>query len=187
MRIARPLEFISNILELNTKDSFVRVATIVKNVALTGWLYNDMYLWFNSAGVTKLLDAGQTKRTAAWFWLVGLVFGTLLLIYKLRAKLAAIRALKTRIRANAAEDGAEAQLAALRAEYSKTARGLLKTGLDLMLPLQRLGLVPLTDGTIGLLGTFTSLVAGYDEVMGASKRASAYLAKKNKSKSTKTA
>lgn len=165
LRFGRSFENGMNVLTLfDERDDFLRIAGIVKNVALFGWLANDSLEWLHAVRVRRLADPAATKRLGAKFWLVGLFAGFLIAMVQLRRNLQAAEDAKRR-RATAhglSSDEEVGRTRALELSRNKILRAAVKSGVDMIIPLSRLGL-PASDGLIGLIGTFTGLIGLYEE------------------------
>jgi hypothetical protein len=54
------------------------------------------------------------------------------------------------------------QLASLEEKRAKQIQGIVKNGIDLIIPSARLGWIPVSDGTVGLAGAITSIIGMID-------------------------
>jgi len=78
---------------------------------------------------------------------------------KLKETLNKIEKTKT----NPNPDAAKKELAELNKLQTKNYLDLAKNSVDILLPANRLEYITLSDGTVGLAGTITSLVGFYDQ------------------------
>ena len=143
MRMFRSIEFIQALLKaVGTKDVVSRVLTVVKSAFLAVWMLVDHVQWMGRAGYLKLDIEKQlaTIHSKAWFY--GLLCGLLNESYTLNSIL------------NAEKLDSEKEF--------QTRKKILKSGLDIVVPMQRLGWLNVSDGVVGLCGTITSIMGIYD-------------------------
>jgi peroxin-11B len=104
----------------------------------------------NAVGYIQLSDIKRLDAIHSKSWFFGLLFSVILAGYKLKN----LRVMEKR-------DGAK---------ETKTMKALAKSGIDLVIPAQRLGWVGVSDGVVGLCGTVTSVMGIMDTYPSASKK-----------------
>jgi hypothetical protein len=113
-----------------------------------------------------LLLLSCTRMCAAWLY--GLFFGVVLNMYKLRALLEEQKSQSAVLRNSEASgnqeqaDKAAKAIVAIDDKKNKQVMGIIKNGIDMIIPAQRLQWVPVSDGTAGLAGAITSCIGIYD-------------------------
>jgi len=169
MRMFRSLEYTQEFLKaFLVKDEFERYSGLLKNFLLAVWMVADHIQWLNKAGYLKLTDTKKLDEIHSKAWFYGLFFGILLSAYKLKAVVEQLTTARHSLRvaeSNDSKDGkatASGKLRELEGKQFKTAQGLAKSLLDIIIPAARLEWLPVSDGVVGLAGTITSVMGIYD-------------------------
>ena len=149
MRMFRALAFLQDILvALESSDSWTeRILGMLKSVSLTIWMLIDHTQWAHKAGYLKLENEKQLSIWHSKAWFFGLLFGGLLSTVKYRTLL--MLPVNENAKSNADKKG-------------KAIKGIVKNTVDLVIPSQRLGWIPVHDGIVGACGTITSLMGIYE-------------------------
>jgi len=144
------------------------------------WLFCDHIQWLHKAGYI-LLEPDRVKRidnTHSKAWFFGLLFGVILCVYKL-TKLSQeekklryeisrdsisppITSLGISIPRNDISESRRRALLLLEDKKMKQVMGVVKNGLDLVIPAARLQWLNISDGTVGIAGSITSVIGIYD-------------------------
>jgi len=169
LRFFRAIEYSNEFLKaFSVKDDLERFLSLFKAASLGVWMVADHIQWLQKAGYLKLesLKSIDEIHSKGWFW--GLLAGVIISLYKLRnilenynkAKEALAAAESSQNSIGIAENNKK--LAQYDADRNKQLQSLLKNGVDLVIPSARLGWLPVSDGTVGLAGTVTSVIGIYD-------------------------
>jgi peroxin-11B len=143
MRMFRSLEFIQDLLKaVQVKDPISRVLTVLKSTSLAIWMLVDHYQWMGKAGYLKLENEKRLAQIHSKAWFYGLLAGLLNEAYKLHLSV------------NSEKRDSEKEF--------QTKKKLAKSGLDIIVPMQRLEWLNVSDGWVGFCGTLTSLMGIYD-------------------------
>lgn len=70
---------------------------------------------------------------------------------------------QTKLTAAKKSDDNKKEVAKYSADRHKAIMGVIKNGIDLMIPASRLDIVSIEDGYVGLLGTVTTFIGGWDQ------------------------
>ncbi|ORX56492.1 peroxisomal biogenesis factor 11 [Piromyces finnis] len=85
VRIGRPLEHLNTFyISLNLKDDFSKYCVIIRNLAYAIYLTFDMMIWIYKSGIMKFENFKIIYVNSQLFWLIGIIFGILNEIYKLK-------------------------------------------------------------------------------------------------------
>ncbi len=90
------------------------------------------------------------------FIISGLLSGIFLCVYKFRLALNELRNLRD------AEIRTPAAVKAIEDKKNKQIQGIVKNSIDLIIPAARLKWLPVSDGTVGLAGSITSVIGMID-------------------------
>lgn len=143
----------------------VKAVALVK--ALSGGLYlmHDSMQWLHESGAYKFesFDLKTIKDRRATFWLVMLTSGFVGNMFKLQKLAAQRKALKADADTSEAGKRIEAQkkLAKTDADEFTARLDVVKTCLDIWIPLNALKYVESTDGWLGVCGMVTSSIGMY--------------------------
>lgn len=151
MRLFRALQFLQDLLQsLGTGDLIERAISSIKSASLTIWMLVDHHQWMAKAGYLRPSKELQERlsKLHSQAWAVGLFLGVLGSTYKL-LKLSN-------------ESRTDKIASDLKVKRNKAVQGLAKNGIDLFIPLARLGILSLNDGLVGLAGTVTSVIGIVD-------------------------
>jgi len=158
MRLFKPIEHAQSALKAaaTVQNPIEQFTTIGRQLGYLGYLSLDMIVWANSIKFLRLEPeiAKKVDKTSQRFWLSGIAFSILCGLAKTGRLVREIK-LSTSEKA----EGDEAQIKALRANRTAARQQLIQDSLDIWLPLTNLQFANLNDGTIGLIGTMTSLMA----------------------------
>ena len=161
-RVGKPIDFMQTILKsASLKDDVIRICAIGRSAFLAGWLTLDSMQWLNANGIVKLNDIKWFNQNAARCWLTGLVFAVAADVYRLRNNVQRLQLLdKAGVKkfddnqANAVQKERDS----LKKEQKKILVELLQDALDVAIPASLLEYVNWGQGTIGLIGTVTSVI-----------------------------
>jgi len=85
VRIGRPLEHLNTFYKtLTVKDDFSKYCVLGRNFAYTIYLTYDTMIWFHKANVKKFENYKSITTNAQKFWLMGIIFGMMNELYKLK-------------------------------------------------------------------------------------------------------
>lgn len=153
--MGKPLDFIVTVLRVNTieEDIIVRVGSIMKCLGYGSWLVLDMIQWFCSIGFFTINSETMSSinRIAPRLWLLGIASGALVNLHLLNKYLTLKKSKSTELEFKAESDKV----------IEKYSQNILQDFIDLLIPLSIMGWIPLTQGTVGLAGSITSLMGAY--------------------------
>lgn len=166
IRFFRSLEYLQEFLKsIQLRDDTEKYISMFKNLSLGIWMAADHAQWLHKAGYLKLNDS--IKRideihSKSWFW--GLAAGILLCAYKMKLIADEQNNVQDQLRSTGGNVSAASnkQLAALEDKRNKQIQGIIKNSIDIVIPAARLNWLPVSDGTVGLAGTITSIIGMYD-------------------------
>jgi len=132
------------------KDSVVKVTTVIQQLALAFWLLYDHVIWAGKLGLVKTERMPLYMRRANIFWLVAMLMGIVKGGYLLD---------QSQRMASSVSNKAD-----FRKRQFEIVVELIRNIFDVPIPLTALNqkvaaLIP--SGMVGLSGTFTSLIGGY--------------------------
>ena len=133
MRMFKSLEFLNDLLKAKSQDIYVQILNYLKNSFLMVWMLLDHYQWLCKAGYFVMFDEKLVSKLHSKAWFLGLLSNITLEFYKLQTVL----------------------------EY-KSGKKMVKSLLDIMVPIARLEWLPINDGIVGVSGTITSCMGIYD-------------------------
>jgi peroxin-11B len=136
-RFFRSVQFIQDFLKANSTDLVDLTLTRIKAMSLGIWMAMDHFQWLHKVGYITLPNQKTINTVHSKAWFVGLFVGLVQNLYQLQTN------------KNSKNP-------------SKWKRGVLKNGLDLIIPAQRLGWVNVHDGIVGCCGTITSIMGIQD-------------------------
>ncbi|KAG4096518.1 peroxisomal biogenesis factor 11 [Neocallimastix lanati (nom. inval.)] len=85
VRIGKPLEHLNTFYKsLTLKDDFSKYCVLGRNLAYTIYLTFDMMVWFHKSGVKKSENIKNISKNSQRFWLIGIIFGIMNELFKLR-------------------------------------------------------------------------------------------------------
>jgi len=167
IRFFRALEYVQEFLKaLNTKDDVERYLSLFKSFWLTVWMACDHIQYLQKLGYLKLVDLKRIDEYHSKGWFFGLLAGLLIAAYKFKAAVdenkAARAGLNQALSDPAKIGAANKALKAGEEKRNKQIMALVKNGTDIIIPAARLGWLPVSDGTVGLAGTVTSIIGIID-------------------------
>jgi len=169
IRFFRAIEYTNEFLKsFSIKDDFERYVSLFKAASLGAWMIADHIQWLQKAGYLKLTNMKSIDETHSKAWLYGLAAGAVLAIYKLRLVLEEYRIHKETLRTAETSNNkegisaAQRSIASLDSKRNKQVMSLIKNSVDMVIPAARLSWLPVSDGTVGLAGTVTSIIGAYD-------------------------
>ncbi|KAI9207560.1 peroxisomal biogenesis factor 11 [Polychytrium aggregatum] len=158
MAVGRQLEFLSAISKSRAiNDPFLRYATILKSVALMGWLSFDTIQWIHGAGVLQHPDIKLVSDRAMKWWLASLVVSLAGSLYRFRINSNKL-ALETSSE-KSASDGANVK--ALYRDRASITLAIAQDAFDILIPCSALQYTSLDQGYVAAAGTITSLIGAY--------------------------
>ncbi|GAA5986651.1 hypothetical protein JCM10908_003841 [Rhodotorula pacifica] len=173
MRIGKPLEHLqAAVKSLDLTDPVLKFTTLGRQLGYAGYLVNDTLVWLHSAKVRPFAPAtyAAIQQRAARLWFTGIAFSIVSSLYKLYGLKQREQAV-VRTQGSSEKDG-KADLRTIRTQQAAVRYQLTQDSLDILIPSGTLGYHSLDDGTIGLVGTVTSLMglrSQVQKVLGASK------------------
>jgi peroxin-11B len=165
MRLFKPMEHIQAALRASIAASPYRgeqFTTIARQVAYAGYLSYDMFIWLNAVKFLRLdkEKAARFTKISQRFWFVGIVLNVANSVLKLQRLNGEAKQLRAAVKSGEKDDGEHTEkIKALRTTRASTRRQLTQDMLDIWLPASGLGLVNINDGTAGLIGLTTSIMA----------------------------
>lgn len=145
---------------LSTNDPVLRVLAIGRQLGYAFYLMLDALQWVNGskAYVFEKETATRISKNAARFWLFGISCSLVSGIYK-TYMLVQRQRLATRPRATAEKEAERrVELHQISSESVGVRLQMLQDFCDWLNPLSNLDFVSLSDGTVGLAGTLSSLL-----------------------------
>lgn len=149
LRFLKPLNHLqaaSKAFDDKVGDHILNTSTVVKNLALAGYLTVDSIGWFKMMG---LIDSKKYKLLPVWsarFWLAALVAGVVNSVRSYRINTAKLA------------DSEKADATVLNKKIYEAKRKLVWDGLDIFICLNLLDYLHFTEGDIGFAGTITSIM-----------------------------
>ncbi|KAF8329148.1 peroxisomal biogenesis factor 11 [Cantharellus anzutake] len=166
MRLFKPIEHAQAALKAVSSVPYPieQFTTIGRQLGYFGYLSLDMVVWANSIKFLRLdpETAKKVNKTSQRFWLSGILFSILCGLAKTGRLASEIQSLDQSPHSSAkGADDAErkVQIRALQAARASARYQLVQDSLDIWLPVTSLELAKLNEGTLGLIGTITSLMA----------------------------
>lgn len=152
MRVFRSLEYFNDALGATAiSDDLERFLQVMKSISLGIWLVMDHVQWMHKAGYITVQTIKTIDNIHSQAWFIGLLCGAIVSTYKLKKLNDERNALTNTSKAESIDQARQKQM-----------MGVVKNGLDMIIPAQRLGWVPVSDGTVGLCGTITSVIGIID-------------------------
>jgi peroxin-11B len=161
----RPLFIVSS----SHLTSHYLFSLVHRGTSLAMWLLFDHIQWLQKAGYLRL-TSDTVQRIDVYHsqsWFVGLLFGAFVSLYKLQVLVKEERALLSTLpphldlQRNDVDDVRKKALLMLQEKKAKQVMGVVKNGTDLIIPAARLKWVDVSEGTVGLAGTITSVMGMY--------------------------
>jgi peroxin-11B len=166
MRLFKPIEHAQAALKAaaSVENPIEQFTTIGRQLGYFGYLSLDMVAWANSIRFLRLdpETAKKIEKTSQRFWLSGIAFS---ILYGLATTGRLAREIKSLKKGTTpgekVEDEVEhkVQIRTAQVIRAATRQQLIQDVLDIWLPITNLGFTNLNDGTIGLIGTITSIMA----------------------------
>ncbi|ODO08094.1 hypothetical protein I350_03677 [Cryptococcus amylolentus CBS 6273] len=164
MRLFRPAEFLQSAINLAQRPGPAQVAHIAqigRQIGYAGFHTTDMITWLSSIRFLKYdkLKTDRIQRLMYKFWFAGVLSSLVSSIASLLRLRADSRrfALSTEVAKREEKEGKDLEAASKDAsDRRERGRALLADSLDIWIPATGLGLVNLSDGTLGLFGVITS-------------------------------
>lgn len=169
MRFFRSLEYVNEFLKSFTiKDEVERYLSLFKAFSLGVWMVADHIQWMQKAGYLKLADLKKIDELHSKGWFYGLLTGIIICLYKLKQVVDDMKNLRSALR-EASSQGDSSKVAELNKKLkegddkrNKQIMGVVKNSFDIVIPSARLKWLDVSDGTVGLAGTVTSVIGMYD-------------------------
>lgn len=167
IRFFRAVEYFNEFLKsLTIKDDVERYLSLWKAFWLAVWMVCDHIQWLQKAGYLKLVDLKKFDEYHSKGWFFGLLAGFIISAYKFKAAVEENKTARAQLSQSlndpAKVAAANKQLKAGDEKRNKQLMGMVKSGVDIMIPASRLGWLPISDGTVGLAGTVTSIIGIHD-------------------------
>lgn len=167
IRFFRAVEYVNEFLKaLQIKDDVEKYLSLWKAAWLAVWMMMDHLQWLQKAGYLKLTDLKKIDEYHSKGWFFGLAAGFLISAYKFKQAVdenKTARAALSQAMNDPAKIGlANKQLKAGDEKRNKQLMGMVKNGVDIIIPCARLGWLPVSDGTVGIAGTITSVIGIVD-------------------------
>ncbi|KDQ19927.1 hypothetical protein BOTBODRAFT_152505 [Botryobasidium botryosum FD-172 SS1] len=168
MRLFKPMENLQAALRAAQPDlvqarALEQTSLIARQLATAAYLSYDGISWANSVRFLSMAPdrANRFNKLSQRFWLAGIFFGIINGTFKLRRIASEGRKLRAHYGEKDADGEAERRLnlKALYVEAGSVKYQLVQDLLDIWLPASNLGLVNLSDGTAGVIGFITSIMA----------------------------
>ncbi|KAI0287005.1 peroxisomal biogenesis factor 11-domain-containing protein [Russula aff. rugulosa BPL654] len=160
LRLGKPLEHLQAALRAaqSAGDLKEQLTTIARQLAYFGYLGYDSVVWANAIKLITLKPETSQKvqKISNRFWLAGILFSLTHGILKVGRLNKETRKIRGPDEKNVGEENArKSQLRTLQT-YSST---VIIDILDVWLPAANLGLANLNDGTLGIFGVISSVLA----------------------------
>lgn len=142
-----------------------QIATVGRQLGYFGYLVYDALVWANAIKFISLKPetAQKVSKTSNRFWLAGILFSlahALLKSGRLAGEARKLRASRTWSEKNIGEEAdLEAKSRAVEINRAATHYQLIIDALDLWIPASGLGLINFNEGTLGIFGFITSVMA----------------------------
>jgi len=169
MRLFKPLEHMQAALRAASPSAYPleQYTTIGRQVGYFGYLSLDMVVWAQSIKVLRLTPetAKKVNVTSQRFWLAGIAFSIAHSLAKVRRLAHETKQLRTAIPIPSEKpdeiEAAERKLKikTLQKERASTHYQLVQDSLDIWFPITTLEFAHASDGLMGLIGVFTSIMA----------------------------
>lgn len=149
LRFLKPLNHLqaaSKAYDDKVGDCVLNTTTVIKNLALAGYLTLDSISWFKMMG---LIDSKKYKLVPVWsarFWLTALVAGVFNSVRTYRINTAKLA------------DSEKIDANVLHKKIFDAKRKLVWDGLDIFICLNLLNYLHFSEGDIGFAGTITSIM-----------------------------
>ncbi|EGW30493.1 uncharacterized protein SPAPADRAFT_63314 [Spathaspora passalidarum NRRL Y-27907] len=127
-------------------DPILQLTTVVRNLALAGYLTLDGVVFFKMLGIIDKKKYPTVARTSAKFWLLSLIAGvahSLRIIYSLNRN---------------TEEKTAVESTSLNNKLCAAKRKLVWDLLDMFIASNLLGILHFTEGDVGLAGVITSVM-----------------------------
>ncbi|KAI8073842.1 peroxisomal biogenesis factor 11 [Gongronella butleri] len=163
-RLLKPVEFAqAGLKSLGTTDEVLRATGFLKQLGMFLYYSAEVFVLSNSVGFYRPANIKQITDFGQKAWLLGLVASLVAGLYKFQ--LLGIRAhilAKERTAAIQGEKGIDADLktreVTLQREKHRATYQFVQDALDCVIPSSALGMLPVDEGFVGLVGIVTSLM-----------------------------
>lgn len=167
IRFFRAVEYLQELLKaLSVKDDVERYLSLWKSFWLTVWMVCDHIQWLQKVGYLKLVDLKKIDEYHSKGWFFGLLAGFIIAAYKFKLALDENKAARAQLNQSLNDPAklvaANKLLKAGDEKRNKQIMAMVKNGVDIIIPSARLGWLPVSDGTVGLAGTVTSIIGIVD-------------------------
>lgn len=165
LRLFKPLEHAQAALKAAASPQYPieQFTTIGRQLGYFGYLSLDMIVWLNSIKFLRLEKETATKvnKTSQRFWLTGIAFSIACSLAKTSRLAAEIKKLNDGTSEKAVIDDADRkiQIKTLAKTRDATRYQLVQDALDIWFPITGLELATLNEGTLGIIGVVTSIMA----------------------------
>jgi len=164
LRLGKPLEHLQAALRAaqSAGDLKEQLTTIARQLGYFGYLAYDAAAWANAIRFITLKPETSQKvqKISNRFWLAGILFSLTHGILKVGRLTKETRKIRGVDEKNIGEENArKSQLRTLQTMRAATRQQFIIDILDVWLPAANLGLVNLNDGTLGIFGVISSVLA----------------------------
>lgn len=143
---------------INLLDPVLQVTLTCMNINKAFFLLVDHYLWLARVGLVKT-DNKKWDNTSSRFYLASLFFATARDIYALEVEIQKVKNDQNKKHDNFNFSHYLYNVAVILKTKPDILVDLTKNLCDIFIPASRLGFVKVSDGTMGALGTISSLLA----------------------------
>lgn len=167
IRFFRAVEYFNEFLKaLAIKDDVEKYLSLWKAFWLAVWMMCDHVQWLQKAGYLKLVDLKKIDEYHSKGWFFGLAAGFIIAAYKFKQAVDENKLARAQLNQNLSDPAkvaaATKQLKSGDDKRNKQLMSMVKNGVDILIPSARLGWLPISDGTVGLAGTVTSVIGIVD-------------------------
>lgn len=167
IRFFRALEYVNEFLKaLTIKDDVEKYLSLWKAFWLAVWMGMDHIQWLQKAGYLKLADLKRIDEYHSKGWFFGLLAGFIIAAYKFKQAVDENKLARAQLSQSLSDPAkvaaANKSLKAGDEKRNKQMMAMVKNGVDIIIPSARLGWLPVSDGTVGIAGTITSVIGIYD-------------------------
>jgi len=162
MRLFKPVEHLQAALKAMASAEYPieQLTTIGRQLGYFGYLSLDMIVWLNAIKFLRLTPetAKKVSKTSQRFWLTGIAFSIACGLAKTGRTALEIQRL-TDGTAEKAEEDRKVQIKTVTKTRDAARYQLVQDSLDIWFPITGLEFATLNDGTLGIIGVVTSIMA----------------------------
>ena len=150
-RAGKFLNFIQAIKTQTSNDDLLRFLSLARNSSLSLYFVHDFFVWLESVQLVQ--SKYDFKKIGSVFWLSGISFNIVACLYKIRVLNLDLEWIKKSKHAE--------KIIQLENDLHKMKFQIVQSCLDFLIPASVCGLLSLSDRTVGMAGSITSLMGLY--------------------------